>query len=64
MVVDAASSFVKSKIAGAGRKRGPGRPKSKTAKPKKAPAKWVDLAEEALNLQDTEVKNNYYYNII
>ena len=39
MVVDAASSFVKSKIAGAGRKRGPGRPKSKTAKPKKAPAK-------------------------
>ena len=36
VVVDAASSFVKNKIAGSGRKRGPGRPKSTTAKKPKA----------------------------
>ena len=47
VVVDVAYSFVKSQIAGSGRKRGPGRPKSTTAKKpkakkpkaKKAPAK-------------------------
>ena len=51
LVVDAASSFVKNKIAGAGRKRKVGRPKTVKPKapkraPKKAPAKRKTTAKK------------------